>query len=248
MYLTLISLPFIGSAAAGLLGRQLGVQGSSFIACLSMGLSAMLAIISFYEVCLCGSPVTVTLGHWFLDANWGLLFDGLSSSLLLAVRVVSFVVHLFAAYYRSHDPHVQRFFCLLSRFTGFRGILATGNNYLLLFLGWEGIGITSFLLICFWWTRFDAVRSALQALLYNRVGDTLFSIGLFVMIWQIGSVDYGTVLSQNTRSWTLVCLLLLGGARAKSAQVPLHVWLPNSREGRLVSGVTRNLNVNCPSN
>lgn len=232
MYLLAVSLPILGAFTAGLFGRLLGQLGAAILTCSLRGLAALFSIVIFYEVALAGAPLHLELAPWFLDASWALLFDSLSSSLLLAVFVVSFLVHVFATYYRSHDPHLQRFMALLSAFTGSRGLLATGANYLILFRGWERIGVTSFLLICFWWTRLEAVRAARQARLYNRVGDTAFSIGLFAMLWAANSFDYGTLFGLSLDgSASLICILLLRGARAKSAQVPLHCWLPNSREG-----------------
>lgn len=131
--------------------------------------------------------------------------------------------------------HNQRFFSYLSLFTFFMLILVTGGNYLVMFVGWEGIGVVSFLLISFWYTRIQAVKSAIQALTMNRVGDMMLSVGLFAMFAIFGNLDYSTVFSTspyiNEIAITIVCLLLFIGATAKSAQVPLHVWLPGSMEG-----------------
>ena len=139
--------------------------------------------------------------------------------------------------------HNQRFFSYLSLFTFFMLILVTGGNYLVMFVGWEGIGVVSFLLISFWYTRVQAVKSAIQALTMNRVGDMMLSIGLFAMFGIFGNLDYSTVFSispyVNEVAITIVGLLLFIGATAKSAQVPLHVWLPGSMEGYLYINISR---------
>ena len=131
--------------------------------------------------------------------------------------------------------HNQRFFSYLSLFTFFMLILVTGGNYLVMFVGWEGIGVVSFLLISFWYTRIQAVKSAMQALIMNRVGDMMLSIGLFAMFSLVGNLDYFTAFATiphvNEIAITVITILLFIGATAKSAQIPLHVWLPGSMEG-----------------
>jgi NADH-ubiquinone oxidoreductase chain 5 len=155
--------------------------------------------------------------------------------MLIPVLFISTLVHLFSVDYMAGDPHNQRFFSYLSLFTFFMLILVTGANYLVMFVGWEGIGVVSFLLISFWYTRIQAVKSAIQALTMNRVGDMMLSVGLFAMIAIFGNLDYSTIFSAspyvNEVAITVVVLLLFIGATAKSAQVPLHVWLPGSMEG-----------------
>lgn len=155
--------------------------------------------------------------------------------MLIPVLFISTLVHLFSVDYMSGDPHNQRFFSYLSLFTFFMLILVSGSNYLVMFVGWEGIGIVSFLLISFWYTRIPAVKAATQALIMNRVGDMLLSIGFFAMIALFGSLDYATIFSLspyiNETYITIIGLLIFAGATAKSAQIPLHVWLPASMEG-----------------
>lgn len=137
MYLTIICRPLIGSFVSGCMGRVVGPQGSSIINCLCIITSATISIVSFFEVAIRGSPVTLTIRPWFLNCNWGIYIDALSSSRLMVVFVVSFVVHLFTSYYRGSDPHLQRFYSYLSLFTGSRGVLVAADNFLRLFLGWE---------------------------------------------------------------------------------------------------------------
>ena len=153
MYLALLTLPALGSIVAGLLGRKVGVTGSHIITCTCLVLSALLSLVAFYEVGLCDSPVSINLLSWIdsevLDISWGFLFDSLTVSMLLPVLVVSSLVHIFSVDYMSADPHNQRFFSYLSMFTFFMLVLVTGDNYLLMFVGWEGVGLCSYLLINF---------------------------------------------------------------------------------------------------
>jgi NADH-ubiquinone oxidoreductase chain 5 len=238
MYLSILLLPFLGSLISGLLGRKIGVTGSHFITITCLILTSILSIIAFYEVGICQSPVSVKLSSWIdselLFISWGFLFDSLTVSMLLPVVIVSTLVHLYSTNYMGEDPHQQRFFSYLSLFTFFMIVLVTGDNYLILFLGWEGIGVVSYLLINFWYTRIAANKAAVLALTQNRVGDTLFSLGLFGMFWIFGNLDYATVFSivpyMNETALTIIALLLLGGACAKSAQLFTN-WLPWSMEG-----------------
>jgi NADH-ubiquinone oxidoreductase chain 5 len=230
MYLSILALPFFGSAVAGLLGRKIGVTGAHIITTGSLMITTVLALVAFYEVGLCGSPVSVELFSWidseFMYVSWGFLFDSLTVSMLLPVLVVSSLVHLYSVSYMAEDPHNQRFFSYLSMFTFFMLVLVAGDNYLIMFVGWEGIGISSYLLINFWYTRIQANKSGIKALTVNRVGDMFLSIGFFAMFWVFGNVDYATVFSIapyiNETAITVIGLLLLLGAMAKSAQVGLH--------------------------
>ena len=239
MYLSILALPMFGSAVGGLFGRKVGVTGAHIITTGCLAASAMLAIVAFYEVGLCGSPVSIELFSWidseFMLVQWGFLFDALTVSMLLPVLVVSSLVHLYSISYMEADPHNQRFFSYLSMFTFFMLILVAGDNYFIMFIGWEGIGISSYLLINFWYTRIQANKSGIKALTVNRVGDMFLSVGFFAIFWVFGSVDYATVFSVapfiNETAITIIGLLLLVGAMAKSAQIGLHTWLPDAMEG-----------------
>lgn len=155
--------------------------------------------------------------------------------MMIPVLYVSSLVHLYSISYMGEDPHNQRFFSYLSMFTFFMLVLVAGENYLILFLGWEGIGVSSYLLVNFWYTRIQANKSAIKALTVNRVGDMFLSIGFFAVLWVFGSADYAVVFSlapfMNETSITIVGLLLFIGAMAKSAQLGLHTWLPARMEG-----------------
>jgi NADH-ubiquinone oxidoreductase chain 5 len=239
MYLSILALPLFGSAVAGLLGRKIGVTGAHIITTGALMSSAFLAVVAFYEVALSNSPVSIELYSWidseFLLVQWGFLFDSLTVSMLLPVLIVSSIVHMYSISYIAEDPHNQRFFSYLSIFTFFMLILVAGDNYLILFVGWEGIGISSYLLINFWFTRIQANKSGIKALTVNRVGDMFLSIGFFAIFWVFGNVDYATVFSvapfMNETAITIIGLLLLVGAMAKSAQLGLHTWLPDRMEG-----------------
>lgn len=239
MYLSILSLPLLGSIISGFLGRKLGVTGSQFISTFCLFLSSILATIAFYEVGLCHSPVSINLLSWIdseiLNVSWEFMFDSLTVSMLIPVLYVSTLVHIYSVSYMSSDPHNQRFFSYLSLFTFFMLILVSGANYLVMFIGWEGIGVSSYLLINFWYTRLAANKAALQAFTVNRVGDMILSIGFFAILFLFGNLDYATVFSlspyMNETALTIIALLLLGGAMAKSSQIGLHTWLPTSMEG-----------------
>ena len=155
--------------------------------------------------------------------------------MFIPVLYISTLIHLFSVNYMAEDPHNQRFFSYLSLFTFFMLVLVSGANFFVLFVGWEGIGVASYLLINFWWTRIQANKAAILAFTMNRVGDMGLSIGFFAIFALFGSLDYATVFSlvpfMNETAITIIGLLLLTGAMAKSAQIPLHSWLPGSMEG-----------------
>ena len=170
-----------------------------------------------------------------MSISWEFLFDQLTVSMFIPVLYISSLIHIFSTNYMAEDPHNQRFFSYLSLFTFFMLLLVSGANYFVMFVGWEGIGVVSYLLINFWFTRLQANKAAILALTMNRVGDMGLSIGLFALFSIFGSIDYATVFSiapyMNETAITIIGLLLLTGAMAKSAQIPLHSWLPGSMEG-----------------
>jgi NADH-ubiquinone oxidoreductase chain 5 len=239
MYLLLIFAPLLGSILSGFFGRKIGVSGAQFITCSSVILTTLLSIVVFFEVAMNNIPVTFELFTWIdsesLHIMWGFNFDALTASMLIPVLIVSSLVHIYSIGYMSHDPHNQRFFSYLSLFTFMMIILVTANNYLLMFVGWEGVGVCSYLLVSFWFTRIAANQSSISAFLTNRVGDCFLTIGIFAMLWSFGNIDYATVfslspyISENIITIIGICLLI--GAMAKSSQVGLHVWLPMAMEG-----------------
>jgi NADH-ubiquinone oxidoreductase chain 5 len=239
MYLSIIVLPLLGSIVTGFFGRKIGVTGARLLSCTSIIITTILAIISYLEVGFNNNPVSINLFPW-LDSElfnmmWNFKFDSLTVSMLIPVLVISSLVHFYSIGYMSHDPHNQRFFSYLSLFTFMMVILVTGNNYLVMFVGWEGVGVCSYLLVSFWFTRIAANQSSLAAFLTNRVGDALLIIGMFMLLWALGNLDYNVVFSLapyiNENIITLIGICLLIGAMAKSSQVGLHIWLPMAMEG-----------------
>jgi NADH-ubiquinone oxidoreductase chain 5 len=241
MYLVIITLPLLAAISSGLLGRKLGVTGAQLITSGSVIITCFLSLVAFYEVGIAISPVSVKLFSWIdsesLTIDWGFNFDALTVSMLIPVLIVSALVHVYSIGYMSEDPHQQRFFSYLSMFTFFMLVLVTGDNYLVMFIGWEGVGISSYLLVSFWFTRVQANKSAISALLFNRVGDMFLTIGLFALIFTLGNIDYAIVFSiapfLNENLITIIGICFLIGAMAKSAQIGLHVWLPQAMEGGL---------------
>jgi len=239
MYLAIITLPLLGSIASGFFGRKVGVSGAQLIACTSVIITTLLAIVAFFEVGLNNVPTSINIFRWIdsesLNVLWGFHFDSLTVSMLIPVLIVSSLVHVYSIGYMSHDPHNQRFFSYLSLFTFMMIILVTSNNFLLMFVGWEGVGICSYLLVSFWFTRIAANQSSMSAFLTNRVGDCFLTIGMFAILWSFGNIDYATVFSLapfvNENIVTIIGICLLIGAMAKSSQIGLHVWLPMAMEG-----------------
>lgn len=233
MYLALIILPLFGSFS-GFFGRKVGIRGSQLITCTCVIITTILAVVAFLEIGLKNIPVTIHLIRWIdvgsLNISWGFYFDSLTISMLIPVLLVSSLVHVYSIGYMSHDPHNQRFFSYLSLFTFMMIILVTADNFLLMFVGWEGVGICSYLLVSFWFTRIAANQSSMSAFLTNRVGDCFLTIGMFALLWSFGNVDYCTVFSlvpyYSIKIITILGICLLIGAMAKSSQVGLHVWLP----------------------
>jgi len=239
MYITIVFLPFLGAIFSGLLGRALGVKGVHIINVSCLLITTILSFIAYYEVVLCNSPVSVELFSWInsehLKISWAFYYDQLTVNMLIPVLIVSLLVHIYSIGYMGEDPHQQRFFSYISLFTGLMLILVTGNNFLVMFLGWEGVGVCSYLLVHFWYTRVAAVKSALNAMFTNRVGDYFLTLGFFAIFYTFGTLDYATVFSLapyiNTNVITFITILLLLGAAAKSAQIGLHQWLPMAMEG-----------------
>lgn len=239
MYLSLIILPLLGCIVSGFFGRKVGVKGAQLITSSCVIITTILSILCFIEVGLNNIPVTINLFRWidieWFNIIWGFQFDSLTVSMLIPVLIISSLVHIYSISYMSSDPHNPRFFSYLSLFTFMMIILVTANNYLLMFVGWEGVGVCSYLLVSFWFTRIAANQSSISAFLANRVGDCFLTIGMFAILWSLGNLDYATVFSLapyiNTNVVIIIGICLLIGAMAKSSQVGLHIWLPMAMEG-----------------
>ena len=231
MYLAIIILPLLGSIASGFFGRKIGVSGAQIITCTAVVTTTILAVLAFFEVGLNNIPVSIEVFRWIdsesLNVSWGFHFDSLTVSMLIPVLIVSSLVHIYSIGYMSEDPHIQRFFSYLSLFTFMMVILVTANNYLLMFVGWEGVGVCSYLLVCFWFSRIAANQSSLSAFLTNRVGDCFLTVGMFAILWSFGNIDYSTVFAlatyYNENIITIIGICLLIGATAKISQVGLHI-------------------------
>ncbi len=249
MYLLLVFLSFIGSCIAGLFGRHLGSLGSAFITTSCLFISFFISLFAFYEVALKGCFVYIKLTTWIssevLNVDWGFMFDSLTVSMCVVVTFISSLVHLYSTEYMSHDPHLSRFMSYLSLFTFFMLILVTSDNFVQMFVGWEGVGLCSYLLINFWFTRIQANKAAIKAMIMNRIGDFCLIIGILLIYVNFKSVDYATVavlapflknveinfLNINFNLLSLIGIFLFLGAVGKSAQLGLHTWLPDAMEG-----------------
>jgi NADH-ubiquinone oxidoreductase chain 5 len=249
MYLLIIFLSIIGSCFAGLFGRHLGSWGSAFITTSCLILSFFLSLFAFYEVGLFGCPVYIKLATWIssevLHIDWGFMFDSLTVSMCVIVTFISSLVHLYSIEYMSHDPHLPRFMSYLSLFTFFMLILVTADNYVQMFVGWEGVGLASYLLINFWYTRIQANKAAIKAMIINRIGDFCLLIGMLLIFVNYKAVDYASVavltpllkdrtinfLNFDLHLLSVIGVFLFFGAVGKSAQLGLHTWLPDAMEG-----------------
>lgn len=239
MILSIVALPLMGTLVPGLLGKYIGYYAGKYISTILLGISTILSYIVYYNVMIYGTTYYTNLGSWVhidnIEVDWALYIDDISVTLLVTIGTISTLVHWYAIGYMDHDPYQNRFFSTLSMFTAFMILLVLGNNYMVMFLGWEMIGVASYLLIGFWYTRINAAKSGLNALLVNKCGDTLLTIGLFILLYTFGSLNYSTIFSLSTYInsdiliISMICLLI--GASAKSAQLGLHTWLLHSMDG-----------------
>uniref|UniRef100_UPI0030FE526E NADH dehydrogenase subunit 5 n=1 Tax=Cyathodium cavernarum TaxID=351593 RepID=UPI0030FE526E len=251
MYLLIVILPLIGSFAAGFFGRFPGSRGVAVVTTTCVPLSPIFSRIAFYEVALCASACYIKIAPRIspepFDAAWGSSSDSLTVILLLVVTIVSSLVHIYSISYMSEDPHSPRFFCYLSIPTFFTPMSVTGDNSIQLFLGWEGVGLASYLLINFWFTRIQANKAAIKAMLINRVGDFGLAPGIMGRFTIFQTVDFPTIFARASafsephhyflfcnmgfHAITVICILVFIGAVGKSAQIGLHTWLPDAMEG-----------------
>jgi len=189
------------------------------------------------------------MGSWItvdsLNIDWSFCFDSLTSVMLIVVTFISTLVHLYSTEYMEYDPHLPRFMSYLSLFTFFMLILITANNFLQMFVGWEGVGLSSYLLINFWFTRVQANKAAIKAMLVNRIGDFSLLLAIFAIYFVFNSLDYDTIFSltplmldykiliggTKIPALDMICIFLFLGAMGKSAQLGLHTWLPDAMEG-----------------
>ncbi|TIL48675.1 NADH-quinone oxidoreductase subunit L [Mesorhizobium sp.] len=261
MYQAIVFLPLLGFLTVGLFGTSLGAKASEYITSGFLVISAVLSWVAFFAVGFGeGEVFTVPVLRWIqsggLEAAWALRIDTLTVVMLVVVNTVSALVHIYSIGYMHHDPNRPRFFAYLSLFTFAMLMLVTADNLVQMFFGWEGVGLASYLLIGFWYKKPSANAAAIKAFVVNRVGDFGFALGIFGVFVLFGSVNLGTIFANaatfipaegapegaavltflgyaldKQAAMTVVCLLLFMGAMGKSAQVPLHTWLPDAMEG-----------------
>ncbi|MBO9662489.1 NADH-quinone oxidoreductase subunit L [Dokdonella sp.] len=253
LLLTIVLAPLFGAVVAGLFRRQVGRAGAAAITIAGVALSCALSFYVLYQLVWGGAPVfNQNLYTWFevgrISANVGFMVDRLTAMMMVVVTFVSLMVHIYTIGYMAEDDGFQRFFSYIALFTFSMLMLVMSNNFLQLFFGWEAVGLVSYLLIGFWFKRPSAIFANMKAFLVNRVGDFGFLLGIAGVLYWFGSLDYaqvfqatlgGPILTKTVEifaghPWsvaTIVCICLFIGAMGKSAQVPLHVWLPDSMEG-----------------
>ena len=237
----IVFLPLISAIACGIFGRKVGYSGVKFVSCFLIMLTFIISLLGFTEVVILHSNLIIPLWVWFdigrLYNPITLQFDQVVSSMLILVTSVSFFVHLFSTSYMDGDPHLPRFMSYLSLFTFFMVVLVSSNNLIQLFIGWEGVGLCSYLLISFWFTRIQANKTAIKAMVINKIGDIGLLLGIILVWIFIGSLDYSSIFSFSHASLSsnyfseLIAFLLLIGVIGKSAQLGLHMWLPDAMEG-----------------
>jgi NADH-quinone oxidoreductase subunit L len=249
MYTAVVFLPLLGCSIAGLFGRLIGVRASEWVTTGLLFASAILSCIAFYDVTALGQATIVPIADWIqsgtLNVQWALRIDSLTAVMMVVVTGVSSLVHFYSIGYMREDPHRPRFFSYLSLFTFAMLMLVTANNFLQMFFGWEGVGLASYLLIGFWYTRPSANAAAIKAFIVNRVGDFGFALGVFGIYYVFHTLDFTAVFAAApmvaTQNFTFaghsvsilntLCILLFIGAMGKSAQIGLHTWLPDAMEG-----------------
>ena len=250
MLLSLLVILFLGFIGCTLLGHRLGGKGCCIITIWSVYLASFFSEMVFLNTFFLNKTYKLILGDWIVLDNttifWNFCFDNVTSSMLIVVTFVSFFVHVYSSDYMGSDPHLPRFMSYLTLFTLFMLFLVTANNFLIMFIGWEGVGLCSFLLINFWYTRIQANKAAIKAVLFNRVGDFFLLFAMFIIYYIFNTLDYDIIFSAipflagknlliseclQINCIDLICFSLFIGAVGKSAQLGLHTWLPDAMEG-----------------
>ncbi len=247
--IAILFLPLIAALIAGLSVRFISDRAAQLLTSGALLVSAIYSGIVFIDVAMYGQVEKITLLDWIqsgdFKVNWSIRVDSLTAVMLVVVTWVSAVVHIYSVGYMSHDEHKPRFMAYLSLFTFFMLMLVTSDNLIQLFLGWEGVGLCSYLLIGFWFKKPEANAAAMKAFIVNRVGDVGFALGVVSVFVLFGSVQFDTIFAavsahaadtmhfwhHSFHALTLICMLLFIGAMGKSAQIGLHTWLPDAMEG-----------------
>ncbi|MFL2555716.1 MAG: NADH-quinone oxidoreductase subunit L [Gammaproteobacteria bacterium] len=250
-YLVIVLAPLFGSLVAGLFGSLVGRSGAHWVTNIGVGISTILSMLAYKHHVIDGSAdfnqaIYTWLSSGGIDFQIGFLIDKLSVTMMVVVSFVSWMIHIYTIGYMRNDPGYQRFFSYISLFTFAMLMLVMSNNFFQLFFGWEAVGLVSYLLIGFWYKKESAIFANLKAFLVNRIGDFGFLLGIAAVLMHFNTLDYIDVFNNveqhanttitiiNGESWslmTVICISLFIGAMGKSAQVPLHVWLPDSMEG-----------------
>jgi NADH-quinone oxidoreductase subunit L len=250
VYLLVPLAPLAGAILAGLFGKKIGRSGAHWATILGVAIAFVLSAGVFHDVIQNGNRFNGEVYTWAVSGgiplSVGFLIDPLTAMMMVVVTFVSLMVHIYTIGYMHDDPGYQRFFSYIALFTFSMLMLVMSNNFLQLFFGWEAVGLVSYLLIGFWYTRDSAIFANLKAFLVNRVGDFGFLLGIAAIYMYFGTLDYRAVFAiapgyastliqivpgMDWSLMTVICILLFIGAMGKSAQVPLHVWLPDSMEG-----------------
>ncbi len=251
IYAVAVFAPLFGSLVSGLLGRQIGDRAAMAVSVLCMLVAAALGPLACFQlVSGDADPGTVSLGTWIeagrFHASWALRYDTLAAVMVAMVTFVAMLIHVYSIGYMAHDSYPRyRFFAYLSLFTFSMLMLVTADNLVQLFFGWEGVGLCSYLLIGYWYDRPSANAAAIKAFIVNRIGDLGFAVGIALVFFKFGSVEFSTifaaigqhqadtysVLGGTFRAFEVIGVLLFIGAMGKSAQIGLHVWLPDAMEG-----------------
>ncbi|HTS36432.1 MAG TPA: NADH-quinone oxidoreductase subunit L, partial [Candidatus Solibacter sp.] len=237
-------LPLAGAAINGFLGKKASKAGVSAVGLIFSGAAFVWALWVALRFSSLTLPHSETLAHWIrsgsFSADFAFYLDQLSLVMLLVVTGVGFLIHIYSVGYMWDDPSYYRFFAYLNLFMFFMLTLVLANNYLLMFIGWEGVGLASYLLIGFWFTKDSAASAGKKAFIVNRIGDFGFLIGLFLLIQHFGTLNFTQVFAKiaavppetaGAGLLTAIGILLMVGACGKSAQIPLYVWLPDAMEG-----------------
>ena len=245
----ILFLPLIGAVISGFFGKKIGDRNSQILTSSFVSISAILSLLVLYKVISSDYSNNLVIATWInsgtLNVNWSIKIDALSAVMFVVVNFVSALVHIYSIGYMSHDPHKTRFMAYLSLFTFAMLTLVSSDNFIQLFFGWEGVGLCSYFLIGFWFKKESAYKAAIKAFVVNRVGDFGLALGIFLIFYIFGTVNYDEVFEQipnvldkkinfigiNIEIIDLICLLLLIGAMGKSAQFLLHTWLPDAMEG-----------------
>ncbi|MGB0935469.1 MAG: NADH-quinone oxidoreductase subunit L [Alphaproteobacteria bacterium] len=249
MHSLAVFAPLAGFLIAGIGGRRLGDRGSQFVTCALMGFATVMAWMTFFEILSTGAIIREPLFTWLsvgsFKVSWGFRFDMLSAVMLIIVTTVSLCVHVYSVGYMHGDEGVPRFMCYLSLFTFMMLMLVTADNLAQLFFGWEGVGLTSYLLIGYWFSKDSANEASIKAFVVNRVGDVGLVLGICLCMYAFQTLDIGLILEKaptaveqtfmlfgtefSVLELTAFCLFV--GAMGKSAQLGLHTWLPDAMEG-----------------